>query len=142
MKQEIFKFDGALIERNKIRQLALISGGFLGCSDTILRLKYMANGKVKHIDKHFADEEAGEARLEEIRKKLNFISISHREIYNPEQYVGIEHYADNEGNYRVTIFMTYEQRHEIFSSAEDALEYYSGLPDNTHEQRSPAMGRR
>lgn len=137
MKITPVRFNGIEIDKHQIRQLFVISAGCVGCSDTILRLVYDVNGETYNLDRSFETDEDAEERLEEIRKKLDFISISHREIYNPDHFIDIKHRVNKDGNYCLKIFMRHEKKYEVFSSAEEALEFYSSLPDNFTNQPKP-----
>jgi hypothetical protein len=142
MQDDAFTFNGKELDRGQVIQAAIISGGFLGCTHTLIRLKFMEDGRTKYMDKYFDNESGAERKLEEIRRELDFISINHREIYNSDHYIGMKHETDCHGNYVLTIFMALESIIEIFSSPQEALDFYSGLPDNfTNQSRLPGLRR-
>jgi hypothetical protein len=142
MQHDAFKFNGKELDRGQVIQAAIISGGFLGCTHTLIRLKFMEDGRTKYMDKYFDNESAAERKLDEIRRELDFMSISDSEIYNSDHYLGMKHETDFRGNYVITIFMTLESIVETFSSPQAALDFYSGLPDNfTNQSSLPGLRR-
>jgi hypothetical protein len=142
MQHNTFRFNNKELDRGQIIQAAVISGGFLGCTHTLIRLKFLEDGRTKYMDKYFDQESAAERKLEEIRRELDFISISDCEIYNSDHYLGMKHETNLQGNYVLTIFMVMESIIETFPSPQAALDFYSSLPDNfTNQSRLPGLRR-